>query len=145
MLCPSVHNWHPYTYTIPAGVAANPASVTLDGYFMYRLQAIYYDLDTDATVANRFPRVALTDLTPNQFLLQYATAITASKTTGIHLFNGLGATENYQSDIYCAGLPTDFILIGQSTIYVTADVLQAGDQITGGRVYVQRRAIVPPT
>ena len=106
-------------------IVANPAagadwSTTVPAGQQWAVQAVYFELTSDATVANRLVHLLFQD-SANKTLLKvgYPTAQTASLTWGYNAAQGMATQANNQATQSCA-IPVGLILtpgfkIGSST------------------------------
>lgn len=114
---------------------ATDFSMTLSSGFIYRIQAVFMKLVTDANAANRYPAVVFKDGTVYDFVIIPSVAIAANTTARITAMSGLGITAHLTSNYYNFALPTEMYLKGGTEIESLVRSIQAGDQLSDIRIY----------
>ena len=123
-------------YPSPAAGAA--FSLKLDAAYDYRILSARATYTTDATVANRYPVLSVVSQDGTVlFAIAASTAVAASSAITYQWLSGIGYSS--VGDLVNAVLPlADFLISGAYTVSLSATAIDAGDQISGVSLYVEK-------
>jgi len=127
-------------YLSPSQPAAGSGVIQkLDPTWIWRPLSIRFSVTTDANVANRFPSVDYTDPDGNVWVRNAAGLVLTASTTGQGFdFNAQRTVAEWATGTDILAPLTDLFIPGGWQIRINLSSIQAGDQISAVRLYVEK-------